>query len=191
MIDQRQVTACLVTRGNIDMQPILDSLIFDHVIVWNNAERPDMRTFGRYQAADEATTDIVYFQDDDTIVSLDAQYALLERWEPGAYLCNMEDTRNRSEYAELCWPGWGSICERSSYRDAFERWGGSRDDYWFQIVGCDIVHGMLTGTDVRRVDLGVRHLNYAHATDRAYQLPGFRDAKQAFYEACQSMRVPC
>jgi hypothetical protein len=193
-VNPSDVTACLVTRGNVNMDPILDSLIFPNVIVWNNLEREDARTYGRYLAAEEASTDVVYFQDDDTLVSPEKQQALLDLWEPGVYLSNMEDTRNRSEYPELIWPGWGSMCARNSYQDAFRTWlehDGDLDDYWFQIVGADIVHSMLTADEPRRVDLGVCHLDYALDKDRAYVLPGFLNAKKAFYEACQELKVAC
>ncbi len=193
-MNPKDVTACLVTRGNVNMDPILDSLIFDNVIVWNNAERPDARTYGRYLAAEEADTDVVYFQDDDTLVNPTKQQALLDMWEPGVYLANMEDTRNRSEFPELIWPGWGSICERTSYEGAFQTWlehDGDPTDYWFQIVGADIIHSMLTPAETRRVDLGVRHLNYATGKDRAYSIPGFVPTKKAFYEACQELKVAC
>lgn len=82
-LDPGQVTACLVTRGDVDMQPILDSLIFDQVIVWDNSKREDMKCAGRYYATLEAETPVVFFQDDDVIVPRATQEALVEEYEPG------------------------------------------------------------------------------------------------------------
>lgn len=82
MIDANNVTACLVTRGDVDMQQILDSLIFDRVVIWDNSERTmDWKVAGRYLAAYEAPTRFVYWQDDDTIVPRETQRALLHAFE--------------------------------------------------------------------------------------------------------------
>ena len=57
MLTTADVTACLVTRGDQPemMRRIIDSLIFDQVIVWDNSERPDGKTAGRFYATLEAT----------------------------------------------------------------------------------------------------------------------------------------
>lgn len=41
------VVACIVTRGDVDLTPILDSLIFEDVVVWDNSIRPDWKCAGR------------------------------------------------------------------------------------------------------------------------------------------------
>jgi hypothetical protein len=81
------VSACLVTRGDVDMQPVIDSLPAEwEVLVWWNGhtltrcspqERkveitvdvPDLSVYGRYAAIEYATHDVIYVQDDDVIVS--------------------------------------------------------------------------------------------------------------------------
>lgn len=179
------VTACIVTRGDVDLTPILDSLIFTKVVVWNNSIREkDVGTFGRYCAAEEAETDAVYFQDDDVIVPRTAQRSLLKLYTPGTLLSNMEEERNRFEFSQLVWCGWGSLTERRLYRDAFARWGAD-DDRWFRLVGCDVVFAMLTPS--QRVDLGTRHLEYAFGHDRTYAQRGFVEAKQRYYARALAM----
>ena len=37
MLSPDQVTAVIVTRGDVDLAPVLDSLIFDDVVVWDNS----------------------------------------------------------------------------------------------------------------------------------------------------------
>lgn len=89
------VSACLVTRGDVDMQPVLDSLPPEwEVIVYNNHSQydnaatvwrfttpdrewepnacgalSDLAVYGRYAAIEHATHDLIYVQDDDVIVS--------------------------------------------------------------------------------------------------------------------------
>ena len=184
------ITACIVTRGNVDLAPIIDSLIFERVIVWDNSTRPfDVKTYGRSLAADEADTDLVYFQDDDVIVPAQAQEQLVERHQNGVLISNMEDTRNRREFPELTWVGWGAITDRDLYRQAFRRWqqsGGQTTTSDFRLVGCDIVFSILN-PDSRRVDLGFSHLDYALDEDRAYRTPGFQQIKHRFYEAALTL----
>lgn len=68
-------TAVLVTRGDVDLEPILSSLaVMDEVIVWNNSEREDLKCFGRFVGAAEAKHDLIYVQDDDLIVPVEDLY---------------------------------------------------------------------------------------------------------------------
>lgn len=92
-----KVSAIIVTRGNVDLSRILDSLPAEwEVLVWNNgagaleiyassddsdsvprlkphyerlSNRSDLSVYGRYAAIEYASGDLVYVQDDDCIVS--------------------------------------------------------------------------------------------------------------------------
>lgn len=187
-MNQSDVTACLVTRGNVDMQPILDSLIFDNVIVWDNSKRVDEKAYGRYAAAEEAPTDVVYFQDDDVILDAGTQQALLSEWKPGEYLTNMEQGHNRA-YPGLNWCAWGAVTERKSYRDAFARWfaaGNRIDEPGFKLHGADIVFSLLH-PNTRNVDLGRSHQSYAFGADRLYQAEGYDRMKVDFYNRAKRL----
>jgi hypothetical protein len=97
------VTACLVTRGDDDLGPVLASLPAEwERVVWNNGVGrvsmfgsevplsialdweaqenvvPDLAVYGRYAAIAYASHDVIYTQDDDVIVS-DPQ-AIVEAW---------------------------------------------------------------------------------------------------------------
>lgn len=94
------VSACIATRGDVDMQPILNSLPAEwEKIVWvngGNIERhwwqgdpsqvnvtypdsaPDRGPYGRFAAIEYASHDLIYVQDDDVIVS-DPQ-AIVDRY---------------------------------------------------------------------------------------------------------------
>ena len=72
MIAVDKVSACLVTRGDCDMQPIIDSLISQgilDIVIWDNSIREDMGIYGRYAAIAEAKNKVIITQDDDVIVS--------------------------------------------------------------------------------------------------------------------------
>lgn len=87
------VSAIIVTRGDCDLQPILESLPEDwDRVVWDNsrgvyvngmklvtAPARDLTVYGRYAAIGYASHDLIYVQDDDCIVS-DPQ-AIVEEWE--------------------------------------------------------------------------------------------------------------
>lgn len=96
------VSACLVTRGDVDMQPVLGSLPAEwEIIMWDNDEEfreptcyrilphhrdeidetwpvQDLSVYGRYAAIEYASHDLIYVQDDDVIVS-DPQ-AIVDAW---------------------------------------------------------------------------------------------------------------
>lgn len=102
------VSACLVTDGKHDMQPVLDSLPEEwQKIIWNNGEKrvtilytdedveveihripcEDLSVYGRYAAIEYATNELVYVQDDDVIVS--GPQKIVDAWINGSV--NYED----------------------------------------------------------------------------------------------------
>lgn len=114
MLSPYSVTACLVTRGDQPrmMERILDSLIFDNVIVWDNSKREDMKTAGRYFAAREARTPVVYFQDDDVLVPRETQWALVEAYEPETLVAAYAHGENDGGFGDLPLVGAGAIVDR-------------------------------------------------------------------------------
>lgn len=153
------VSACLVTRGNVDMRPIVESLPFDDIIVWDNSKREDFKVYGRYAAIDEAENDIIYVQDDDCIIPVDA---LLDAWaDTDTLLCNMP--RDHGTYSDSALVGWGALFHRNLPFKAFKQWGGSKDQFYRD---CDVWFTALT--PFRRVDLGHENFPYAYGLDRMY-----------------------
>jgi len=90
-----EVSACIATRGDVDMSPILDSLPEGwEVIIWNNGlglvgtwrpgeqiddiEVGDLGPHGRFAAIEYASHDLILVQDDDVIIS-DPQ-AIVDAW---------------------------------------------------------------------------------------------------------------
>lgn len=96
------VTAIIVTRGDVDLEPVLSSLPKEwELLVWSNNENPylnlgrdnthavvvggkDLAVYGRYAAIEYARNDLIYVQDDDCVVSDPAAFPKL--WElAGSY----------------------------------------------------------------------------------------------------------
>lgn len=114
MIDPSQVTAVLVTRGD---QPemvsrILDSLIFDSWVIWDNSQRDDMKTAGRYYALNHFRThEVIYFQDDDVYVPPETQQRLCEEYEPDVVVANYGHGENPDGYDDLPLVHGGAILD--------------------------------------------------------------------------------
>lgn len=124
MLDQSQVTACLVTRGDQPeaMARIRKSLIFDKVVVWDNSVQEDWKCAGRYKAAVLADTDVVYFQDDDVLVSENTQWELLQAYEPGVCVATWGHGTNADGYDDLPLVCGGAVVDRASCWEAIGRY---------------------------------------------------------------------
>jgi hypothetical protein len=165
-----KVSAVIVTKGDVDLGPIVNSLLFDEIIVWDNSQREDdQKVFGRYLAAKQASNEIVYTQDDDCIT--DAA-AIVKEYEDGKVVCNMPLAK-REEYATLApqvgLVGWGACFHRDltdvlgSY---LKRYG--KDDLFLR--ECDRVFTQLNA--LKFVDVPVRNLPSAHLSNRMGNQPG-------------------
>lgn len=66
-----KVSACLVTRGDVDLSEILATIPAGwEVIVWDNSQREDLSCYGRFAAIAEAKHNIIFVQDDDLLVPI-------------------------------------------------------------------------------------------------------------------------
>lgn len=150
MLDPRDVTAVLITRGDQpDMiRRILESLLpYGEIIVWDNSVRDNRRIFSRFLAMSEAAGEVCYTQDDDCLVPPDTQRALLGAYEPGVIVSNYGHGDNDGGYGDLPLPcggalypvaeSWGAI---DAYREEYglHTWGRDEDAY------CDFLVGVLT-----------------------------------------------
>jgi hypothetical protein len=113
------VSACLVTKGDVDMQPVLDSLSPEwEVIVWDNGARDvtingrsvtthdgddpefsgkrfaqvaELSVYGRYAAIEYASHDLIYVQDDDVIVSDPQAIVNAALWHDRCFACDEDN----------------------------------------------------------------------------------------------------
>lgn len=168
-ISSENVSAVLVTRGDVDLNPILKSLPYDDVVVWDNTERPvDLKAFGRYLALYEAKHDVIFFQDDDTIFR--EHEPLMNSYRPGKIVANMPPKR-QEEYPDAALLGWGSLFHRSLPWIAFDRYLRHYpfDDLFFRL--CDHVFPCLT--PCVKVNLGFIELPQARDPSRTFLQPKY------------------
>lgn len=119
---RNDISAVIVTRGNVDLTPVLDSLIFEDVCVWDNSKADqDQMTYGRVLAAQQALNPIVYSQDDDIVHSPEQQEQIVAAYSPGVLTGCM-------------WPEWSDGARRqgieNGYDDLVFPGSGSVSDVW-------------------------------------------------------------
>ena len=188
------VSAIVVTRGDVDIQPIIDSLPRDwEIVIWENGHTvtrsdgyaevaPDYAVYGRYAAIEHASHELIYVQDDDCIVS-DPQ-AIVSVINPHGDLtrrnfvvCNMPLEFRHDFYQEQALVGFGAAFHRDAPARAFRRYweryygapepdGSHADHVMFNRV-CDVVFTALTPRVL--VDIPKENLEHAYAENRMYR----------------------
>jgi hypothetical protein len=141
------VSAIIVTRGDVDLAPIVASLPIDwQVVICDNSGKltanqafrmrkyrvgdhmfwphSDLSVYGRYASIPSAKQDLIYIQDDDCIVS-DSQ-AIVDAWKVSSWarqdyiVANMPQ-EFRLHYPDSCLVGFGACFHRDLPAKAFER----------------------------------------------------------------------
>lgn len=181
------VAAVIVTRGDVDLRPILDSLPYPEVVVWNDRERGSQGCYGRYLAVAETGRPVIYFQDDDLLFT--AHDRLLALFRPDVMTVNMpspwyEETGYRDLGQALV--GAGSLVPRDLPFPAIDRYLEAYPKDGLFLDYCDVVVGMLTPHN--RVDLGYHVFGYADAPGRICTSPGSAERKRAMQERVLAMR---
>lgn len=187
MVDPNRVTACLVTRGDVDLDPILDSLIFGRTIIWNNQERPDWKVAGRYWAALEAPTPWVYWQDDDTIVPEQTQRELCHAGAAHPVVANWGHGENPDGYEDLPLVCGGAIAYKYAAWDAICRYGAEYPLDEAFMYECDFVVGALY-RDWRHVHLPFEIRDVAYNGRRLADQPWQKDLKLEMTNRARDIR---
>jgi hypothetical protein len=148
-ISPEDVCACLVTRGDVDMEPILDTLPYGDFVIWDNSKNEiDWKVYGRYLAINETAKPVIYFQDDDCLIT--CHDALMEAYEPGVVVGNMlnDDPGRLARYHDTTLLGWGSLFDRILPFAAFTKYARFYPTDWeFKTtLGAEIVFPMLSPT---------------------------------------------
>lgn len=188
MVTADQVSAVLVTRGDVDLQPILETLPFRNVIVWDNSQRQDLAVYGRYAAIDEALFDVVYVQDDDVILPADSIEALLAAYEPGHVVCNMPERFRHDFYDDHALVGFGAIFDRDLPRAAEARFLAANytlDTRHFHRT-FDVVFTALTPRIL--VDVAYAQLPWAEDASRMYRQPNHVGERQRMLDLALQVR---
>ena len=151
-------SAIIVTRGDQDLTPILDSLPKDwQILFWDNGagecrewtqdhamwvpsfrwDASDLSVYGRYAAIEHANGDLIYVQDDDCVVSEPRE--LLHRWvalngsrygQADHLVANMPQPF-RAHYTDSCLVGFGAVFHRDAPERAFGRFNLALDNPFF------------------------------------------------------------
>jgi glycosyltransferase involved in cell wall biosynthesis len=178
------VTAVIVTRGDLDMSWTKD-LPYGEVIVWDNSVERDAKVLGRYRGAERATRDVIYFQDDD--VRFHEHEALLESYEPGVLVSNMYDQWIQDcGYQDLALVGLGSICDKGLWREPLSHyllWCGREPRFE---LDCDFIFGTLCRW--RRIDFGHEILDVASDDSRLWKQPGQLEGKWETIDKARRLR---
>ena len=157
-LSPEQVSAVLVTKGDVDLGPILDSLPFADIVIWNNSKREDLKVYGRYAAIKEAKHPVLYSQDDDCVVDTAAIVAAYER---GHVVCNMPAAK-QAEYAAIApgiaLVGWGA-CFDAAAVTVFDRYLERYGPDELLLRECDRVFTCLNRTKL--IDVPITHLPQA------------------------------
>jgi hypothetical protein len=173
-----KVSAVLVTKGDVDLDPILDRFPeFDELIIWDNSKSPvDMKTLGRHLAEQFCRNDVIYHQDDDLIFRNFGR--LLEAYEPGRITANMPspwyETVGYPEKRQVML-GAGSLIDKGLAGQALDRYLAVHPFDDDLLVYCDCVVGALVPSF--RVDLGYEILPWADKPGRISTLPGCWERK--------------
>lgn len=191
------VVARLVTRGDVDLEPIVASIRaagIDDVLVWDNSVRRDVAVFGRYALLEGAERAFTYVQDDDAVLEPAAIRALLDARQPDAVVCNMPGRFRHDFYVDHALVGFGAVFPTDMPAGAFSR-------YWTALGAgavsvdsvaafhrtCDIV---MTALAPRRdlLDLPYEELPHAHAPNRMWKQAGHVEERTRTLELARKVR---
>lgn len=172
------VSAVIVTTGRTDLTPVLESLIFDDVVIWDNSkELVDQMTFGRALAVQRARYPVIWSQDDDIVHTRNDQLRIVSEYEYGVLTgCMWPEWSDGARaqgipdgYDDLVFAGSGSIYHRdvpgqavALYLEHFPL-----DDFFR--LWADTIIGILAPT--RQLDIRFEALPCAEDETRMCNLP--------------------
>ncbi len=159
-----RVAACLVTRGDVPLDDITES-IPDHweVVVWDNSKRDDLAVYGRYAAFELTDAEFIYVQDDDCVLEPEAFEKLELLAVHNTLVANMPE-RFRQYYPDSCLVGFGAIFERDLPFRAFDRFDDVPRNFGRT---CDVYFTTLTKRLI--LDLPYRDQPWASAPNRMWK----------------------
>jgi hypothetical protein len=189
-IDPHDVAAVVVTRGDVNMAEIEQSLAHrvGDMILWDNSVEQDLAVYGRYAALEHTDAKVVLVQDDDVLLPPATIKRLLDAYQPGRIVANMPAVHRRPFYRHHCMIGFGAIFERDLPERAFARFHAAEvvlDWPWFNRT-CDVVFTTLT--PFKLVDLPYTELPQTRAENRMYRQPGHTDERQRMLDVAMRIR---
>jgi hypothetical protein len=210
-MEQVKVAACLVTRGDVDIDPVLASIPTDwEIIIWDNSALENLSVYGRYAAIDFTDAELIYVQDDDVFVS--NPDAIRGEWQkecnewyrtehlytegtkppwPGL-VANMPQAFRHDGYTDSCLVGFGACFHRDAPGKAFERFAAANGNaieftdtpMWRRT--CDVVFTALTPRVLMEIEKIDRE--FATAPERMYRQPGHVAERREMLELARRVR---
>lgn len=187
-----QVSAVIVTRGNMPLAPVISSLEqFDEIVIWDNSVEENLMTYGRVAALERCSNEIVYSQDDDITHSPENLRAILDAYQPGVLTgCMWREWSDgaraqgiQNGYDDLVFPGSGSVYHRITPYAAADRYLAHHPADDFFLLWADTIIGILAPT--QQLDIRFEALPEAEADYRMCNLP---DAVEQKTEAIRRAR---
>lgn len=190
-----QVSAVIVTRGDVDLKPVLKSLVFDDVVVFNNArESADQMTFGRVLALKRCKHKVIYSQDDDIVHTPKNQRKIVDAYEPGRLTgCMWKEWSDgakkqgiRNGYDDLVFCGSGSVYDADTIWAAIDAYLDVYPFDDFFRLWCDTIVGVLAPT--KQLPIVFEALPHAEAGNRMCNLPDAAALKTEAIMRARSVR---
>jgi len=208
-----KVSACIPTRGDVDLDPILDSLPDEwQRVVWNNGSEEvwlqperdaawtfqpvsDMGPHGRFAAIDYAAHDLIFVVDDDVIVSDPQQ--IVDEWLDLLHNHNRDDVvvanmppEFRPHYPDSVMVGFGACFKRDAPELAFQQFFDfhttmTRTDPLFLRESCRIFTVL---TPQYLVDVGKVDMPYASDPDRLWRQPDHLQSREKALRLARQVR---
>lgn len=204
-IDASLVAPVIVTRGNVDLSEIYESLNqygFARGYVWDATDGDeDLGVYGRYAAIEKLDAPVIYVQDDDCVLPPGSIRALLASYEPGVLVANLP-RKFRERYTDSCLVGFGAIFDRELPQRAWDRFFGmfrNGKNIWQEVSHldgpeciamfertCDVVFSTLTPRKV--LDLPYRDLPWALDESRMWRQPGHFEERLEMLNLARAVR---
>jgi hypothetical protein len=180
------VSACLVTRGDQPQQlmRIMETLPYAEVIVWDNSQRADLKTAGRYAAMLEAQHDVVYFQDDDTLFTHHQE--LCEAYEPGTITAVYAHYPEEGGYGDMPLVCGGALADKRAVMKTYLHFL-STDPTDEDNAYADFWVGILTPHKQVRLPFEINY-EIAQHPSRLCNQPWAADAKRRVTERARAIR---
>jgi hypothetical protein len=178
------VVACLITRGDVDLGPILETLPYPNVIIWG-PDNPALPVLGRYAAMRQARTRVVYTQDDDCLFTQHDE--LLAAYEPGMIVAVNGHGDDPGGYEDVALVHGGAIMDRLLPWAAFAEYLLHYPYDEGLLREADMISGTITPS--RQLDLPYEiRMEIATRPNRMSNQPWQRDLKKKITDQARIVR---
>jgi hypothetical protein len=184
MLTPEHVTACLITRGDVDLAPILETLPYPNVIIWG-PDDPELHVYGRYAAMSRARTPVVYTQDDDCLFT--QHEALLAAYEPGTIVAVNGHGDDPGGYEDVALVHGGALMDRHLPNRAFAEYLIRYPYDEGLLREADMINGTINPS--RQLDLPYEiRMEIATRPNRMCNQPWQRDLKRKITDQARTVR---